>query len=116
LFLLLFVCLIVSISLFSSSFCLGFAFPERDYGTWYVVSLGLFLLFYHSGRNGISRWYPYCQRYTRLQFCFPRGFVLLFVLVKAGRVTFWTDVRANRWFFLFRILLKRRGDIGGFMN
>jgi hypothetical protein len=48
----LFVCLFVSISLFSSSFCLGFAFPERDFGNWYVVSLGLFLLFYHSGRNG----------------------------------------------------------------
>ncbi len=79
-------------------------------------SLGLLLLFYHCRRNGISRWYPYCRRYTRLQFCFPRGFVRFFVLVKAGCVTFWTDARSNRWFFFSRILLKRRGEIGSCMN
>ncbi len=119
LFLFLFVCLFVSISLFSSSFCLGFAFPERDYGNWYVVSLGLFLCFITPEEMEISRWYPYCQRYTRLQFCFPRGFVRFFVLVKAGCVTFWTDARANSCFFFFFflcILLKRRGEIGSCMN
>ncbi len=104
-------CLFVSISLLSPSFCLGFASPERDYGNWYVVSIGLFLLFYHSGRNGISRWCPYCQRHTRLQFCFPRGFVRFFFLVKAGCVRFWTDARANRWFFFPPHLVEEtRGD------
>ncbi len=79
---------------------------------------GFLLLFYHSGRNGISRWYPYCQRHTRLQFCVRRGFVRFFFLVKAGCVRFRTDARANRRFFFFfpRILLKRRGEIGSCMN
>ncbi len=81
---------------------------------------GFFFCFITPEEMEISRWYPYCQRYTRLQFCFPQGFVRFFVLVKAGCVTFWTDARANSCFFFFffsyNILLKRRGEIDSCMN
>ncbi len=116
LFFLLFVCLFVSISLFSSSFCLGFVFPERYYGNWYVVLSGFYFCFITAEEMEYLGGILIVGVTLVCSFVF-RG--VLFASLSLWKQVVWRfgPMRARiGGFFFSRILLKRRGEIGSCMN